>query len=269
MKLGLGTVQFGLPYGISNKNGQVQFDEIKKILKQAYINDINIIDTAQGYGNSEQILGKFDLSSFKIISKITSHKGIEISLKNLNLPSIYALLYHNENELNFSTFQKLCSYKELNFVKKIGISVYSPQKLYEIINSFPIDIVQIPLNLLDQRFLPLLPILKEKNIEIHVRSVFLQGLLLMDSVQIPSYFNPIKSTLQQIPTNKIQTCLNFIKNFKEIDCIIVGTTTINELNEISYHYNQPVSKMDYSQFKIDDEKFILPMNWEKKLCKKN
>lgn len=263
MKLGLGTVQFGLSYGISNKNGQVKFDEIKKILNQAAISNINILDTAQGYGNSEQVLGKFDLSKFKIISKIASHKDIETSLKNLNLSSIYALLLHNENELNFTSFQKLCKYKELNLVKKIGCSVYSPEKLKKIINNFSIDIVQLPLNLLDQRFIPFLPILKEKNIEIHIRSVFLQGLLLMQPDQLSSYFNPIKAILKQIPANKIKMCLDFVKGFHEIDHIIIGTTTLNELNEIIENYNQPPEQLDYSQFKINDEKFILPMNWEK------
>lgn len=263
MKLGLGTVQFGLSYGISNKNGQVPLEEIKKILDQASLSGINILDTAQGYGTSEQVLGKFDLSKFKIVSKLNSHGNIETSLKNLNLSSIYALLYHNENELNSSSFQKLLHYKESNLVEKIGISVYSSQKLAEIINNFPIDIVQLPLNLLDQRFIPLLSKLKEKNIEIHVRSVFLQGLVLMDLTQVPSYFDPIKPILEQLPQNRIQTCLNFVKRIKEIDHIIVGTTNLNELNEIIENYTQPMQDLDFSKFKIEDEKFILPMNWEK------
>lgn len=263
MKLGLGTVQFGMDYGISNPNGKVSNQEISKILQFAKKNNIDTIDTAQGYGDSEKVLGNFNLSDFKIISKMRATSDIKISLENLNVTQLHALLFHNETEIDEESYHKFEKYKQNGLIHKLGVSVYSPQKLLEIINNFPIDIVQLPLNILDQRFLPLLPLLKKYDIEIHIRSVFLQGLLLMNVSEIPRFFDPIKPILKQIPENKIATCLNFVKNKKEVDRIIIGTTSCTELQEILTDYHKNIN-LDYSKYSVTDEQFILPMNWNKK-----
>lgn len=258
MKLCLGTVQFGLNYGISNKAGKVAFKEVEDILNYCNYQKINTIDTAQAYGESEKTLGHFNLSNFRVITKISNDRGIENSLENLKLSSLYGVLLHNENEID-ENWQKLVDYKSQRLVEKIGVSVYSPDKLSGIIDKYPIDIVQLPLNILDQRFLSLLKRLKENNIEIFARSIFLQGLLLMDYCQISDYFNPIKPVLSKLPHDKLGFALNFVKNIDEIDGIVFGITSKQELEQICIAYHKKT--FDYSEFSIDDENMINPSMW--------
>ena len=262
MKLGLGTVQFGCNYGISNKNGQVPLEEVSKILGVAYNNGIDVLDTAQAYGTSEKTLGEFDLSKFKVVTKIVDpNSTIETSLSNLKIESLYGLMLHHEDMINDSIWKTFQSYKEQKLVKKIGISVYNPEVLLDIINNYDIDIVQFPLNLFDQRFIEILPCLKEKNIEIHTRSTFLQGLLLMNASNINKYFDEIKNNIMSIPEPRLVHCLQFIKNISEVDKIIVGATNCNELKQIIESFNSEIEKFDYNKLKIDDKKYILPQNW--------
>lgn len=258
-KITLGTVQFGMDYGISNEQGQVRFDEVEKILAFCSSNGIDTLDTAQGYGNSEAVLGNFDLSRFKIISKIMGVGRLESSLEALNVSNIYGLMFHRENECTEEKWKLFDSYKKQGLVKKIGVSVYSPDVLLKLIENFPIDIVQFPLNILDQRFIPLLDKLKEKRIEIYTRSVFLQGLLLMEN--IPPYFFPIKSVLEVIPRPRLKHAINFVKGFNQIDNLVLGVTSLAELKEIFDVHNSALEKFDYSKMCIADEKYINPSFW--------
>jgi len=261
-KLALGTVQFGVDYGISNKDGKVSLDKVGEILNYAKTQGIQILDTAQGYGESEKVLGNFDLKEFKIITKIIDDGNLQNSLEDLKLNSVYGLMFHREDQINDKTWAVFEDYKARKLVDKIGISFYSPAKLLEIMEKYPIDIVQFPLNVLDQRFLPILPKLKEKNIEVHIRSTFLQGLLLMEIENINNYFDPIKPILEKLPAEKLATALSFVKNIREVDKIVVGVTSKKELQEICSQYNKNIEGRDFSQYKIDDEMFINPSRWE-------
>jgi len=262
MKLGLGTVQFGCDYGISNSNGQVSLKEVEKILIEAISQKISILDTAQGYGNAETVLSNFDLSSFRIITKMLSHQALETSLETLKCENVYALMFHNEKDITDRSWEKFTNYKKQNMTTKIGVSVYSQEHLLAVIDKYPIDIVQIPMSIVDQRFLKVLPILKRKNIEIHSRSAFLQGLLLMDIEKINEYFNPIKKILKQIPQPRMAHLLNFLKNINDIDNIIVGCTSKQELDNICLMYNTCVESIEYSKFQIDDTHLVNPSLWK-------
>lgn len=260
-KLALGTVQFGMNYGISNMRGQIPAAEIERILTFCKTHDICTLDTAQGYGNSECILGQYDLSSFNIVTKLMGNAELEKSLAKLNVSSVYALMFHRENEVTDTTWQKFESWKKQKLVKKIGVSVYSPDKLLRIIQNYPVDIVQIPLNLLDQRFIPLLPELKNKKIEVHTRSVFLQGLLLMTNC--PAQFDSIKHILQEIPNPKLLYALHFVLSLKQVDKLVVGVTCLKDLEEIYKAAASPCPSVDYSIFSVHDEKIINPSLWSK------
>ncbi len=279
MKLGLGTVQFGCNYGISNTKGQVSFDEIERILNYAKEQGIDTLDTASLYGNSEEVLGKFNLEDFKVVTKtVKADKTLSRSenfdrfrdsfyesQKKLGYITLYGLMFHEAEDLLGKNGNELwdlvCDFKEKNYVEKIGVSVYYPEVLINIIDKFDIDIVQLPLNLLDQRFVYLLKELKEKNIEIHTRSTFLQGLLLMEDYDINPYFDEIKPLLKQIPKPKLDYALQFVKNIKEVDKIIVGTTCLNDLKGILEALNSKIEDLDFDKFKVADEKYILPQNW--------
>ena len=282
MKLGLGTVQFGCDYGISNKNGQVSFDEIERILNYAKEHGIDTLDTAHLYGNSEEVLGQFDLEDFNVVTKTPKvdmtldrnenlnrfRDAFYASQKKLGYIKLHGLMFHESKDLlgkcGNELWDLVCDFKEKDYVEKIGVSVYHPEILIEIIDRFDIDIVQLPLNLLDQRFVYLLKELKEKNIEVHTRSTFLQGLLLMADYDINSYFDEIKPLLKQIPEPKLAHTLQFVNNIEEVDKIIVGTTCLNDLKEIVQALNAKTDKLDYNKFKVTDEKFILPQNWRLK-----
>lgn len=261
-KIALGTVQFGMNYGISNTNGQVSLEEIEKILNFCKQNAIDTLDTAQGYGDSEKVLGEFDLSSFKVITKLIGDARLEDSLEHLQLESVYGLMFHRENECNDESWKLFESYKNQGMVKKIGVSVYTPAALEKLIEQYPIEIVQFPMNILDQSFVPLLPKLKAKGIEIHTRSTFLQGLLLMDS--IPDYFEPIKNIINSIPKPRLQHTLNFGKKQGSVDKMVLGVTRLQDLQEIVDAYSENIPEFDYSKFAISDEKYINPSLWQVK-----
>lgn len=269
MKLGIGTAQFGMNYGVSNRDGKTPFNEVSKILKLAKENNINTLDTAHCYGNSEQILGKSEIKEFKIITKVQYPNKFKQSLKNLSENSIDGLLFHNADILinNSRLWNDFEQFKQNDLVKKIGVSVYTPEQLDRILEKHSIDIVQLPINLLDQRFKDYLKELKSRNIEIHIRSVFLQGLLLMDINEINSYFTPIKPVLKdyfKILKNKnltkIEGALGFVKSINEVDCIILGINNHEQLITNINAFHKQVD-IDYSNYKLDDENFINPAKW--------
>ena len=191
MKLSIGTVQIGLDYGISNQVGKVAFNEVQKILTFAKKHNITYLDTAMAYGLSEEVIGlyrkKNNDKDFKIITKIpdTKHSTISINdmlehaLIRLSCDHVYALLLHTAENINKSTYAQLLSLKEQGKIKKLGVSVYSPEQAFLIAKNFNIDLIQLPLNIFDQRFIEsgCLQFLKDKGIEIHTRSLFIQGLL--------------------------------------------------------------------------------------------
>ena len=260
-KIALGTVQFGMNYGISNTTGQVPSAEISKILDYCKANGIDTLDTAQGYGESEKVLSQFDLSSFKIITKLIGDVRLETSLENLKIQSVYGLMFHRENECNDKTWKLFELYKAQGLVKKIGLSVYTPNILENLIERYPIEIVQFPMNILDQSFVPLLPKLKAKKIEIHTRSTFLQGLLLMD--KIPEYFTPVKDKIESVPKPRLEQTLNFVKQQKDVDKMVLGVTRLQDLQEIVEAYSKNnIAETDYSKYAVTDEKYINPSLWQ-------
>lgn len=252
-KLGLGTVQWGLNYGVANETGAVSSETVKSILNESKKNGIKVLDTAADYGHSERILGKNDLKEFTIVTKIPklsvsriTSKEIKYlqsafleSLKKLSSKRIYGLLVHHIDDILVSGGEEIISvmkeFQAKGQVEKIGISVYNSEQVDEVMKIFKPDLIQLPLNVLDQRMILSghLKMLKENDIEIHVRSVFLQGLLLMPVEKIPEYFEPIKPLLRQwhkttkdqglTPT---QAALSFVKSIPYIDKVIIGVDSL-------------------------------------------
>jgi len=285
MKLALGTAQFGLNYGVSNTQGQVCPNEVQKILALAKQQDINTLDTAPAYGNSEKVLGETKFAQkFNVVSKIPAlndnnvdiEQYINASLQQLNTECFSGVLFHQVEDVISSTlaqkrFDELVKLKEQGKVKKVGISVYTPQQLSFCINHYPIDIVQLPLNCFDQRFITsgLLDELANKKIEIHSRSIFLQGLLLMKTEKIPAYFSPYKSyfnyfydTAKQLKTSPISLALAIGHQQHSIDKVIVGCCNTQQLSEIIFA-NIAAKKIneDLSSLACEDENLLIPSNW--------
>lgn len=286
-KIMIGTAQFGMNYGIANQDGQVQENEITKILNLAEKNKISMIDTASQYGTSETILGKLaNPKHFKMISKLRPlpKESLNIdsfvrqeclsSLNHLKRESLDGLLIHHAADLlnprGKPLYEALHRLKQENKIKKIGISVYCPEQLLNLLDFFTFDIIQLPLNILDQRFLQkdFLSQLKENKIELHVRSIFLQGLLLMEN--IPSYFDSIKPLLSALREDCMQNnltlrkaCIQFILSVKEIDHSIFGIDNHHQFSEIIADFsNSQTQKLNFNKYRCDDLQIINPINWK-------
>ena len=287
MKLALGTVQFGLPYGVSNNNGQTPLDEAQKILELAHNSGISLLDTAMAYGDSEARLGKIGVESFRVLTKLPSlpenctnpkkwaEEQVDGSLQRLGLKCLYGLLLHNPAQLLTSSghhlFEALQGLKTRGLVEKIGISIYAPSELDELLKLFSFDIVQSPFNPVDRSLLTSgwMNKLHAQGIEIHVRSIFLQGLLLMTQNQVPSKFSrwsPLwKNWLTWLYQNGISpqaACLAFAKSQPEINQILVGVETRHQLEQIldAFHSSTPES---FPSIESTDPDLINPTQWSK------
>ncbi|MBU3585142.1 aldo/keto reductase [Polynucleobacter sp. AM-26B4] len=284
-RIALGTAQFGVPYGIANQVGQVSRVEAKSILHEAYTGKLDTVDTAIAYGESESCLGEAGINGFKIITKLPGipagckdirgwvEQQLEASLSRLCTDKIDGLLLHRPEQLLGSNgnilHQSLEGLKDKDLVKKIGISIYSPAELESTINRFRFDIVQAPFNVIDRRLLSTgwLQRLKESGIEIHTRSVFLQGLLLMNQDAIPPKFFPWSGILEKwhawLRENNIsalQASLAFSLSFAQIDRVVVGVDSKNQLLEILKAENC-LFNTEIPNFSSEDEKLINPANW--------
>lgn len=287
MKLGLGTAQFGLPYGISNSKGQVAFDETKAIVFESRAKGIKTLDTAITYGNSEAFLGSIGIEDFNVITKLPTipegisdisswaREEVSMSLRRLNLQSVYGVLVHNSQDLvgikGNDLAKALKELKAENLTQKIGVSIYNPCELDNLMKICDMDLIQGPFNIIDQRLYTSgwLKELHDRGAEVHIRSVFLQGLLLMPRPLIPKKFAPWfplfdkwDSWLLNNHISATQACISFVKKFTQIDKIIVGVESVKQLNELIFA-SQNLSNFVWPEINCTDESLINPSNWNK------
>lgn len=285
-RLALGTVQFGIPYGIGNTTGKVNINEGKKILEHAWAAGIGTLDTAFSYGESEALLGVCGIEQWQVISKIPAipedcdqvydwvHNTVISSLKRLQCDSLYGLLLHRPEQLigenGQELYHALLDLKTKGLVRKIGISIYHPSELIEIIPIFPVDLVQAPFSIIDRRLLTSgwLRKLHMAGIEVHVRSIFLQGLLLMDEKKRPVKFSRWSSLwedwhkwLREEGLTPLQACLGFALSQTEIDRVVVGVDNVLQLKEILSAAETSLAKPP-DTLMTDDLDLIIPSRWE-------
>ena len=285
MKYILGSAQFGSDYGIANKGGKVRFEEASKILSTAKKFKIDTIDTARSYGSSENILGLIANKNWKIITKIPKLESTQIDLdkwlninfeeskNNLKSENIYAILFHSSKDLfhqdRLLLTKALESFKNKHKKIKIGVSVYHPEEVKNLNLIYPFDVYQMPINIFDKRFLSneLEDIKNKNNCEFHGRSVFLQGLLLMDKDRqcelFPNHTKIWDKWHDYLSQNKIsglEACIIFINKVKNIDSFLIGVDSANQLNEI-FAVNLD-NKGDYEDIDFSiPEKILLPNLW--------
>jgi aryl-alcohol dehydrogenase-like predicted oxidoreductase len=291
MKLALGTVQFGIDYGVSNAYGQTSVDQARKILAVAHLNGIYTIDTALMYGESEKVLGKLiNGRNWDVITKIPQisnsiigknelmklHDSFNKSLLNLNLTSVYGVLLHSCDDLFKKGGDKLLTeienLKLSGRVKKIGVSVYDADQISMLINNFDIDLIQLPINIFDQRLIKngQLAEIKEKGIEIHARSIFLQGLLLMSPNSMPPHFSSMVDQFtrfvdmaKSLSMTQLELALKFALSVPELDKVIVGVNNSQQLKEIIKvsNFSNSMNIINYRDISIDDPMILNPSNW--------
>lgn len=270
-KLGLGTVQFGLEYGIRNSYGQTSKKEVKKILYKAKDEGITILDTAHAYGTSESVLGEHDLSQFNIVTKFTANTSDDLneqltdSLKRLNTKSIYAYLSHSVEALinNKQLINTLNELKQKRLVKKIGCSFNHIGEIEMIQRiGFEPDLIQIPFNIFDNRFKEYAIRAKEWNCEVHSRSTFLQGLFFCNTQQLPPFFNPLKKDIDKVQLfgeNLANMLLTYCINQSFIDVVVVGVNNSAQLEQNLKVLRNPM-KYEFTGFQFD-ESLITPSEW--------
>ena len=263
MRLALGTVQFGLPYGVANKSDrQVSLEEVKEILALAKNEGITTLDTAIAYGESEKVLGKVGVKGWQLITKLPklplqcadvfgwALSEIKASLHRLKVEKLYGVLLHHPQDLMSKNGTELVRVMEQikaeGLSQKIGVSVYEPSQLSDIENYMHLDIVQGPVSIFDRRFIDsgIIKKLNTQGIEFHARSIFLQGLLLIDQVQRPKFFQQFSSAFKKwdewianANISPMEACLQYLNSFAEIDRVVIGVDSVAQLRTIFKSYN--------------------------------
>lgn len=296
-KICLGTVQFGLDYGIVNKTKKIPRQEVFDILSHAEESGINTIDTAYSYGESEQVIGEFlrhHKSNLKIISKFPSLKNKDMcrvkdifycSLNRLKLQKIYGYLVHSFNDFLYdaSIWEQLVELKDNGIIQKIGFSIYKIEELEILINrKISFNMLQIPYSIFDRRFEIWFPWLKKNAIDVYARSIFLQGLAFLDPEKLPDNLQGAKDyliALQQLSDKTAipicAICLNFVLGNPNISKVLVGVggkehfkkniEAVNLLDQVKNIHD----KLEI--LKVSDEELLLPYCWEtlskNKVCK--
>lgn len=285
MKLALGTAQFGMTYGIANTEGQISQDAAKEIISSCKREGIEVLDTAIAYGESEATLGRVGVESFKIVSKlppipesVTDVRRWVIdqaagSIARLSVQGLYGLMLHRPADL-FGRHQEalvstLAMLKAAGTIQKVGVSVYSPAELSKIFEAYDFDLVQCPFSLLDRRLVSSgwLQKLTASGVEVHSRSSFLQGLLLMPRYRIPPQFkqwdhiwNQWDEWLKANSVSHLEASLAYVLSEPGIRQVVIGIDSIAHLKQI-------VSAVDFSgpnnfpDISTDDEGLLNPTNW--------
>ena len=258
-KIALGTAQFGLHYGIANADGQVPRTEVSTILGLAQQHGIHALDTAIAYGDSESVLGAFTMSDWHIISKLPAFPDtvgnvenwvdaqVNASLQRLKTDRLHALLLHRPAQLlgphGQDLYVALLAQQRCGKVGKIGISIYDPAELDQLMPAMHFDVVQAPYNVLDTRLMDSgwMTRLASLNCELHVRSVFLQGLLLMPTASLPQQFGKWKplwtawhAWLQATGQTPLQACLQHVLAAPGIAKVVLGVDSAAQLEQILF-----------------------------------
>ena len=290
-RIGLGTVQFGLNYGISNRSGQTPIKEVSKILQCALESNITTIDTASTYGNSEEILGhsindkRFDIVTKTIPTfkdKINSRDiqvvsdGVFESLIKLKSDRLDGLLVHHCDDLMIdgggALFRCLNDLKAQNLFSKLGVSVYSVDEIEFVLRNYDIDLIQIPMNVFDQRLLQsgMLKKLQNSGVEVHVRSAFLQGLVFMDPQKLPPnlakhsiYLTKFISLIKELEISPATACLAFLMQQPEIKKVICGVNSVLQLQQLIQTVSSlpQINKSVFDTIAVDNDNFLNPSNW--------
>lgn len=284
-KLVLGTAQFGLDYGISNVHGQLSQNEVDIILKIAANAGLTTLDTATAYGASETSIGRalLDKVSFNIITKyppnqpeVSLEQALEASLQRLEVHTVYGYLLHSFStyKANPDILNQLLSLKKLGKVSKIGVSVYHPDEAEELLSQdVVIDIIQFPYSVFDRRFESILPKLRDRGIETHARSIYLQGLYFMQPNTIPESLQkaaPKVITLQNLAAKyKVPLgamLMGFVLHNSNITNVVIGVESPKTLQENIDFSKTHLSEEIYNQLhglEERDEEIVLPYKWLK------
>jgi aryl-alcohol dehydrogenase-like predicted oxidoreductase len=291
-RLVLGTAQLGMPYGIANRTGQPDFKTAVALIKTAWEYGIREFDTAQGYGDSESVLGRAfaDLgiaNDVKVITKLDPKldpsqghaitRAVTRSLERLHLPALHGLMLHREewvDSLDHGLEETLRTLVRDGAVQHLGVSVYTPAKALRVLASDIMDMVQVPANILDRRFAAagVFEVARAAGKPVYIRSVFLQGLLLMRPEALPprmAFATPVLRKLDALcerhRSTRQQIALRYIKATYPRARIVLGAETVPQLKQNLTIWNDNVQSIfatdDLDDWAMVDERLINPASW--------
>jgi aryl-alcohol dehydrogenase-like predicted oxidoreductase len=282
MKLIIGTVQFGSNYGVNNLSGIPNDKELLEIFDLAKKSSIDSLDTAPAYGNAQQRIGKLSQNHFNIVTKFPKINSFDElaesfnnTLKALNSEKVYGFIAHDAATLidNPKYWDKLLALKQEEKVQKIGYSLYNPHQLNQLLEIGLIpDLIQIPYNILNRSFEKSFEKLKKIGTEIHVRSVFLQGLFFMNPNSLPKKLESLSSVLneldnisQKLETNIGSLALNFVAQNPNIDAVVIGVESTkqlqNNLRMLDSYLNFVSVRNQIDLIRVQNKELLNPANW--------
>jgi aryl-alcohol dehydrogenase-like predicted oxidoreductase len=288
-KLGLGTAQFGMEYGRFNRQGRPALEAVAAILRRAGELGFSTIDTAALYSESEAVLGqtlprdhvfrivtktpRFGAARIGAVEEGALRAAFQSSRAKLRQDRLYGLLAHDSNDLltegGGRLLDAMMDLKRRGEVEKIGASVYAIRQIEALLARGGLDLIQAPMNVLDQRLIDsgALRELASRGIELHLRSAFLQGLLLADPAALPPYFSAARPALEAFQRAArragrapVQAALAFLMSRPEADTVLVGVDSLVQLEEMVSGPLDPLD-IDYRAFRVTDEHILDPSSW--------
>lgn len=289
-KIILGTVQLGVNYGINNKSGKPNFEKASEILSLAFKNGIQILDSAEAYGNAHEVIGKYHQlhsNKFNVITKFSSKRTdlgntltdrVKKNIEVLNVDNLYAYMFHSYNDFEkyYDVYKReIIELKQNGLIKKIGVSIYTNEEFEKLLSYDEIDIIQIPFNVLDNVSLRgvLIEAANKKGIEIHSRSVFLQGLFFMETKDIPpqvkniaKYVDQLNRLCQKYKVGMNEVALNYCLHQPHINQVLIGVDTSEQLIENLKLIEKEIPEsliQEINSVKVDEVELLNPSNWNK------
>jgi aryl-alcohol dehydrogenase-like predicted oxidoreductase len=288
-RLALGTAQLGLPYGVANRGARVSSVEARRIVDRASAAGVTTLDTAMSYGDSEGRLGDIGVQRWRVVSKLPAvpdlgHRTsrwirdrIRDSLQQLRIEKLYGLLLHKPGQLLEANgqlvYEALRDSQDEGLVHKIGISIYDPTELASLNGRYAFNLIQAPLSVMDRRFADTgwLSRCSEKAMEVHVRSIFLQGLLLMQPQDLPRRFarwrplwNAWHGWLAESGLTPVQACVRHVLSHTGVSKIIVGVDSTRQLDEVLAAFGGP-PLVASSHLQSVDPNLIDPSRWPQRV----
>lgn len=291
-QLTLGTVQFGLNYGIANRTGRPSYESARDIIACAYEGGVNCLDTAAAYGESEDVLGRA-LSELgikdkvHIVSKVPPmpesltakeaddfiEKSIEESLKRLGIDMLPICLLHREE--NSCYLEPLAKLMDKGLIHHVGVSVMTPEATRTIVEDGLAEAVQIPTNILDRRFTGTIRLMKDQGVGVFVRSVYLQGLILMPEAEIPenlSVVAPVLARLRRLAEdagmNLAELAMRYVLGIEGLTSVLVGVDTVEQMQQNLSLFEHGALGMELMQVVDDivpvlDDCVLMPNKWQR------
>ena len=284
-EIAIGTANFGMQYGVANSHGKLSKSSVAEILGLAKSLGVTCLDTANAYGESQKVLGEFGVRDWRVVSKISTvpqgcediesfvRAQIDLSLASLSLSDFETVLVHNSKdltgEIGDEVYEALVDAKLRGQVEKIGVSIYDPNDLESIMSRFQLDVVQAPINVFDNRLQDSgwLDRLASMGVEIHARSVFLQGVLLSAVAQNNDFFMPWKSTFERwnrfaesSGASALTNCIKHVNSYDKVTFAVVGIDSAQNLSEVFDAFSERPQRIKEDDFGVDSQ-LINPASW--------